>query len=79
MFILLIDYYRLLDKVFPKSCIYRIGDDDFAVICENISQCDFLDQVRALKGQIRLAILRHVSDMYGMIMRKITSGWKPCV
>lgn len=65
---LMIDYYRLLDKVFPKSCIYRIGDDDFAVICENISQCDFLDQVRALKGQLKIgdftACIGYVWDDY---------------
>lgn len=65
---LMIDYYRLLDKVFPKSCIYRIGDDDFAVICENISQCDFLDRVRALKGQIKIgdftACIGYVWDDY---------------
>ncbi len=51
---LMVEYFRLLQKTFPEDAVYRIGDDDFAVICENVSKNDFLDKIGRLKGQLKI-------------------------
>ena len=40
---------RVLQEVFPDACVYRAGGDEFVVISENITEDDFIANVRRLK------------------------------
>ena len=72
---LMVEYFSLLQKTFPKDAIYRIGDDDFAVICENVSKNDFLDKIGRLKGQLKIgefsACMGYVWDDYDKDIHKM--------
>ena len=44
--------YRLLTGIEGKKRIYRIGGDEFLVVCENVEEAVFLQQVEALNTVI---------------------------
>lgn len=46
----LIGTARILDSIYPAERIYRIGGDEFVVICQGLAEEDFLDSIRMLQA-----------------------------
>ncbi len=51
----LIECARIIEKVFVDGNFYRIGGDEFIVICRNVSKEHFYENIRALKNQFALS------------------------
>ncbi len=68
-------FVDILREYFPAGRIYRIGDDDFAIICENISQPVFLDKIEMLKRKLNIgdfsACLGYAWDDYDKNLKKM--------
>lgn len=50
--ILICDSYTLLRQVFTDALIYRMGGDEFLVLCEEISEEEFIEKCEALREEI---------------------------
>ena len=42
-----------MKKVFPDAGIYRIGGDEFIILCQNIDETAFINHIRELKNTIK--------------------------
>ena len=47
------DAARYMRHVFPAADIYRIGGDEFIILCRRMDEASFINHVRALKNAVR--------------------------
>lgn len=72
---LLVRFAGILRGYFPAGKLFRIGDDDFVVVCENISKAVFLDKIELLKKKLNVgefsACMGYAWDDYDMNIRRM--------
>lgn len=49
---LILEWYKIINNTFPKHDIYRIGGDEFIVVCKNMRKDHFSLSYNALQDQI---------------------------
>ncbi len=55
---LILDSYRLFSKYFRKDDIFRIGGDEFVVICSRIKKEDFEKRIEQIKNEMQKSIAK---------------------
>ena len=53
---------------FPKNTVFRVGGDEFLILCENWSQMEFEHAVNCLKNDM----------IEGVSFMAVGSVWLPC-
>lgn len=66
---LILHWYRVLNEIFYKDRVYRLGGDEFIVLCRNVDQKNFHDLVEKLRNKI-------VEDKYHLAIGFIWSDSK---
>ena len=59
---------RCLMEHFPKNTVFRVGGDEFLILCENWSQMEFEHAVNCLKNDM----------IEGVSFMAVGSVWLPC-
>lgn len=60
---ILLDTARIFREYFPDAYLFRLGGNEFCIICENTASKDFYDQIALLKADP--AILKHDGISFG--------------
>lgn len=72
---LLKQFVDVMQDIFPGNYIYRMGHDDFIMVCENIEKDTFLEKVDMLKSNIQkgtfTACIGYVWDDFDVDIRRM--------